>query len=133
MNGRTSDNRRLLDDENAKGRDSTAARPARYNRHVLVRFDSRVGGFTMFGDIAVQLLKMMGHSGTVPSALLAKDISQALARLEAALAGAPAATAEARDEGDETPKVSLRQRAYPLIELLARAAQTDSDVLWDKA
>jgi len=100
---------------------------------MLVRFDSRVGGFTMFGDVAVQLLKMMGHSGTVPSALLAQDIPQALARLEAALAGAPAATAEARDEGDETPKVSLRQRAHPLIELLARAAQADCDVLWDKA
>ena len=100
---------------------------------MLVRFDSRVGGFTMFGDVAVQLLKMLGHSGTVPSALLAKDIPQALARLEAALAGAPAATGEASDEDGETPKVSLRQRAYPLIELLARAAQADCDVLWDKA
>jgi hypothetical protein len=100
---------------------------------VLVRFDSRVGGFTMFGEVAVQLLKMMGHSGTVPSALLAKDIPQALARLEAALAAAPAATGEASGEDGGTPKVSLRQRAYPLIELLARAAQADCDVLWDKA
>ncbi len=107
--------------------------PARYNRPVLVRFDSRVGGFTMFGDVAVQLLKMLGHSGTVPSALLAKDIPQALARLEAALAAAPAGTGQASDEDDKTPKVSLRQRAYPLIELLARAAQADCDVLWDKA
>lgn len=100
---------------------------------MLVRFDSRVGGFTMFGDVAVQLLKMMGHSGTVPSALLAKDIPQALARLEAALAAAPAAAGEASEEDDETPKVSLRQRAFPLMELLARAAQADCDVLWDKA
>jgi hypothetical protein len=29
--------------------------------------------------------------------------------------------------------VSLRQRAYPLIELLARAAPANCDVLWDKA
>ena len=100
---------------------------------MLVRFDSRVGGFTMFGDVAVQLLRMMGHSGTVPSALLAKDITQALARLEAALGAAPAATEAAAGDDDETPKVSLRQRAYPLIELLARAAQADCDVLWDKA
>ncbi len=99
---------------------------------MLVRFDSRVGGFTMFGDVAVRLLKMMGHSGTVPSALLARDIPQARARLEAALAAAPPATAEAGDEDDKTPKVSLRQRAYPLIELLGRAAQADCDVLWDK-
>ena len=38
---------------------------------MLIRFDSDVGGFTMFGDVAVRLLKMMGHSGTVPGALLA--------------------------------------------------------------
>lgn len=101
---------------------------------MLVRFDSRVGGFTMFGEPAVQLLRMMGHSGTVPSALLAKDIPQALARLETALAAAPAAaTGEAGDEDGETPKVSLRQRAHPLIELLARAASANCDVLWDKA
>jgi hypothetical protein len=103
---------------------------------MLVRFDSRVGGFTMFGDVAVQLLKMMGHSGTVPSAMVAKDIPQALARLQAALAATPAEPAPAaktRDGGKEEPKVSLRQRAYPLIDLLGRAAKADCDVLWDKA
>jgi hypothetical protein len=100
---------------------------------MLVRFDSRVGGFKMFGEPAVRLLKMMGHSGTVPSALLAKDIPQALARLEAALASAPAATEEAGKEEDGTPKVSLRQRAHPLIDLLRRAAKADCDVLWDQA
>jgi hypothetical protein len=100
---------------------------------MLVRFDSRVGGFTMFGDVAVQLLKMTGHSGTVPSALLAQDIPQALERLEAKLAAAPAAAGDAGDEKDGTPKVSLRQRAHPLIDLLRRAAKADCDVLWDKA
>jgi hypothetical protein len=39
---------------------------------------------TMFGDVAVHLLKMMGHSGKVPSALLAADVPAALERLEAA-------------------------------------------------
>ena len=32
---------------------------------------------TMFGDVAIRLLKMMGHSGTVPSALLAADVPAA--------------------------------------------------------
>jgi hypothetical protein len=101
---------------------------------MLVRFDSRVGGFTMFGEPAVALLKMMGHSGTVPSALLAKDVPQALARLEAALAAAPPEPApKAAGEEDEAPRVSLRQRAYPLIELLDRAAKAGADVLWEKA
>jgi hypothetical protein len=103
---------------------------------MLVRFDSRVGGFTMFGDVAVQLLKMMGHSGAVPSALLAKDIPQALARLRAAVAALPPESAPVRKPPADEPeaaKVSLRQRAHPLIELLGRAAQADCDVLWDKA
>jgi hypothetical protein len=102
---------------------------------MLVRFDSKVGGFAMFGDVAVQLLRMMGHSGTVPSAIVAKDIPQAVARLQAALGGLPpepAPAAKPRDGDKEEPKVSLRQRAYPLIDLLTRAAQADCDVLWDK-
>ena len=40
---------------------------------------------TMFGDAAVRLLKLMGHSDTVPGALLAPDVQAALARLEAAV------------------------------------------------
>jgi len=41
---------------------------------------------TMFGDVAVRMLKLMGHSGTVPGALLAEDIPAALARLRSAMA-----------------------------------------------
>jgi hypothetical protein len=100
---------------------------------VLVRFDSDAGGFSMFGDVAGKLLKMMGHSGTVPSAILAQDIPAALARLKTAVATepepvAPAPEQDARSESE--PKVSLRQRAYPLIELLARAEQRGCDVMW---
>ena len=99
---------------------------------MLVNFDSDVGGFTMFGEPAVKLLKMMGHSGTVPSAILAKDIPAALDRLKAALAthpGPPPAVEKA-DERDKEPKVSLEQRAFPLIDLLTRAAARGCDVTW---
>jgi hypothetical protein len=102
---------------------------------MLVRFDSSVGTITMFGDVAVALLKMMGHSGTVPSALLAADIAAALARLKPAVAAAPEPPAPPPD-GDgapEQPRVSLRQRAFPLVDLLERAAKAGADVLWDKA
>ena len=39
----------------------------------------------MFGDVAQQLLKMMGHSGTVPSAIQADDVPAALERLKRSL------------------------------------------------
>jgi hypothetical protein len=101
---------------------------------MLVRFDSTVGTFTMFGDVAVQLLKMMGHSGTVPSALLAADIPAALARLKSAVATAPEPPEEPADRDGKPgePRVSLRQRAFPLIDLLERSARAGADVLWDK-
>ena len=99
---------------------------------MLVKFDSAAGTITMFGDVAVQLLRMMGHSGTVPSAVLAADILPAVAKLKAALAALPEATPGPADEDERQPKVSLRQRAHPLIELLERAASRGADVLWDK-
>jgi hypothetical protein len=104
---------------------------------MLVTFESKVGRITMFGDIAVQLLRMMGHSGTVPGALLAPDIPEALAKLRSALAVAGETdSAGPADDEEETPekavRVSLRTRAFPLIQLLEDAAKQGSDVLWDQ-
>lgn len=99
---------------------------------MLVTFDSDVGGFSMFGDIAVTLLKMMGHSGTVPGAILAADIPAAVARLQQQLAGVPrpADDEPADDNRKKEATVSLHTRAVPLIDLLERAAKRGKDVLW---
>jgi len=100
---------------------------------MLIKFDSKVGGFTMAGDIAVQLLKAMGHSGTVPSAILSRDIPDALARLKVAVntaAGTPAESSGSDDEDSKESQVSLRQRAFPLIDLLTRAAEQGAEVMW---
>lgn len=100
---------------------------------MLVRFDSQAGRFSTFGDVAVTLLKMMGNSGTIPGAILAKDIPPALEKLKAAVAAAPEpAPRQDADAGGKEPPVSIRQRAFPLIELLERAARTNSDVMWDR-
>ena len=100
---------------------------------MLIKFDSEVGSFIMNGDIAVQLLKAMGHSGTVPSAILAGDIPAALVRLKAAVAANPGAATESPDSDDEDRRevqVSLQQRAFPLIDLLTRAADKGAQVMW---
>ena len=102
---------------------------------MLVKFDSKVGTLTMFGDVAVQLLKLMGHSGTVPSAILAPDIPAAIGRLTRALeqgASLPATQADEVDRREGRMPVSLRQRAHPLIELLERAAKKNADVMWER-
>lgn len=100
---------------------------------MLVKFDSPVGTITMFGDAAVQLLQMMGHSGTIPSALLAADIPAAVERLERGLTHLPPPRAPAEgEESDQPAPVGLRLRAFPLIELLKRAAAKRVDVVWDR-
>jgi len=98
---------------------------------MLVRFDSKAGSITMFGDVAVNLLRMMGQSGSIPGAILGADIPPALNRLRQAVSGVqPAPTArKADDEGE--PPVGMQQRAFPLIELLERAAKQGADVLWE--
>jgi hypothetical protein len=86
---------------------------------------------TMFGDVALTLLKMMGHSGTVPSAILAADVPEALSRLTAGIEAAKAAASSVDDEGeDEEAQVSLSHRAWPLINLLTAAAKQGCDVMW---
>ena len=86
----------------------------------------------MDGAIAVQLLKAMGHSGTVPSAILAKDIPAAVARLRSAVAATPAAktSTDSDDKDRKEILVSLRQRAFPLIDLLTRAGEKGVEVMW---
>ena len=91
----------------------------------------------MFGDIALQLLELMGHSGAVPGALLADDVPAALENLRTAVASQPVVVPKAADrdeeENDENElPVPLAHRALPLIELLAAAAAAHCDVLWDR-
>jgi hypothetical protein len=96
----------------------------------------------MFGDIAIQLLKLMGHSGTVPSALLAEDVPEALANLKQAIADDKARAAvrskpektkknDDQDNDDQEPPVELAHRALPLIELLAASTAAKCNVMWD--
>lgn len=104
---------------------------------MLITFESDVGRITMFGDIGAQLIRMLGRSGTVPGALLAAEVPEALGRLRQTLESCeepPAGTA-AKEEGEEEdrrPKISLRQRAFPLIKLLEDAAKHGSDVMWEE-
>jgi len=84
---------------------------------------------TMFGDVALAMLKMMGHSGTVPSAILAADVPAALSRLTAGIEAAKAEPSVDEKDEDE-PQVSLSNRALPLINLLTAAARESCDVMW---
>jgi hypothetical protein len=109
---------------------------------MLVRFSTRFGQLTMFGDAATRLLKLLGHSGTIPGAIVAADLPAALARLQAGLAkdgdepapepGSTPATAQEIDADPRRATITLRTRAVPLIEMIETAIRQESDLMWDR-
>ena len=102
---------------------------------MLVTFETEAhANITMFGDVAVALIKLMGHSGGVPGALLAEDVPAALERLRAAVSARPDAPLDPEPPAgkgeDDEPHVSLAHRALPLIGLLEAAAARGKNVMW---
>lgn len=99
---------------------------------MLVTFKTDVGNITMFEKDALNILKMMGHSATVPGAILAEDVPDALERLQNALdAEKLSASTDAEDiETEEEPTVSMAHRGLPLADLLALAVKENSDLMW---
>ena len=109
---------------------------------MLIRFTSEVGGFVMFGDVALKLLRMSGHSGAVPGAIGVEDMAQALLRLEDAVRVQNTAHEndtlgstshdDQRSDGDKggAASVSLAQRAFPLLELMRRASAEGCAIQW---
>ncbi len=95
---------------------------------MLVTFTTRAyADITMFGDIALALLKMMGHSGSVPGAILAEDVPASLSRLTAAIiAEKKSPPVESTDDN----AVSMAHRALPLIELFTAASKAKANVMW---
>lgn len=99
---------------------------------MLVTFSTDAyADITMFGDIALTMLEMMGHSKTVPGAILAADVPMALSRLKTAIeAEKTSSSSKGKEEDEDEPVVSIADRALPLINLLTAAAKAECDVMW---
>jgi hypothetical protein len=108
---------------------------------MIVKFSTRYGQLTMHGDAALALLRAMGHTGSVPGAILAADLPEALARLERVIevsgdsnpTPVPEASDEDDDEAEREPPVTLRKRALPLQDMLRNAIASESDLMWERA
>ncbi|VEG90244.1 DUF1840 domain-containing protein [Legionella spiritensis] len=102
---------------------------------MLIQFKSDAyENITMFGDIAIHLLKMMGQSGVVPGALKAEEIPEALASLEKSLYREYPLDNEENlpEDDDNSPPIHLSQRAFPLINMLKSAQEKNCSIIWQK-
>lgn len=101
---------------------------------MLVRFTIPAGaGVSMFEKDAKHLISSMGHSGTIPSAIRAEDITEALRKMETALKEEEAKNMPPAedDEEEEKKQVSTHVRAYPLIQLMKSAITQKKPVMWE--
>ncbi|MEM7401479.1 MAG: DUF1840 domain-containing protein [Pseudomonadota bacterium] len=104
---------------------------------MLITFETKAyANITMFGDIAMKLIKYMGHSGSVPGAIKAEDLPNALDKLKAEVL-LKMQENNAQDQGshqyeEDEAFVSLDKRAKPLFELLEAAIAHNTDVMWNQ-
>jgi hypothetical protein len=105
---------------------------------MIYKFRSKAAGdVIMMGPNGDQVLRIIGKSPAPKGIIEPADMPAAVAAIERAIAEDEAARAQAeRDaeaEGKKLPPrdaVTLRQRAWPLVEMLRRSHAEDKEVVW---
>ncbi|MEZ9299098.1 DUF1840 domain-containing protein [Vibrio splendidus] len=105
---------------------------------MLITFSCKAhASVTMFGEVGLQFIKMLGHSGTIPGAIDASAVPQALNNLRAAVAAEQIKPIEQENANDESEEevveapVNIGSRAFPLVELLKAAINDECEVMWE--
>lgn len=105
---------------------------------MLYRFKSKAGAdVIMMADSADAVLRLIGREPAPQGILEAGALAGYIQQLEAGVAADEAQFQQAVDAakaaGQPVPRrqgVTLRQRAWPLRELLQRSAKEGADVVW---
>ncbi len=105
---------------------------------MLYRFKSKAAGdVIMLGATGERVLRGLGREPSPQGILEVRDLPAALAALEAAVLADDAARALAQGQpqastAEPPPRegVSLRRRAWPLMEMMKRAQREDADITW---
>jgi hypothetical protein len=99
---------------------------------MLITFKtSAYANITMFGDVGLKMLEMIAFGTSIPGAINAEDVPQALDNLKTALEKMPEQVEAAGDADDDQPAVSLHTRAVPLVQLLQAAVEDEAYVRWE--
>lgn len=94
---------------------------------MLYKFKSKAGGdVIMTGPHGDQLLRLLGREPAAQGILLPQDLPRAIAALEAAVA----AEEQVADDEAQPQRIGLRQRAWPLLEMMKRARAQDKEIVW---
>lgn len=105
---------------------------------MLYKFRSKAAAdVIMMGPSGDQMLRLLGRDPSPRGIIEAEHLAAAIAALEAGVAQDEAEFArlqlEAEQRGDAVPQrqgVSLRQRAWPLLELMRHSQAAQEDLVW---
>jgi len=109
---------------------------------MIYKFKSRAtGDLVMMGPVGDQMLRIIGKDPAPQGILPAASLPAAIAALEQAVAADEAARGREPDGHDpggdddegraaDGHKVSLRARAWPLVEMMRRAQRENADIVW---
>jgi hypothetical protein len=105
---------------------------------MLYKFKSKAGAdVIMLGPQGDQMLRLLGREPAPKGLVQCTDLAAAIESLTRAVAEEEAAFAKAQADaqaaGEPIPRragVQLRQRAWPLIELMRHAQREEADMVW---
>ena len=103
---------------------------------MIYKFKSKAAGdVIMMGPLGDQLLKLIGKTPGAQGIIEVADMPAAVAALERAVVASEAARqqcekAAAGRAGEPSDTVSLRQRAWPMVEMLKRSHAENAAITW---
>lgn len=105
---------------------------------MIYKFKSKAAGdVIMMGPGGDQVLRIIGKEPTAKGIIEPAAMPAAIAALEQAIAADEAAGKQAEKEADAQGRkpgsgdgVSLRQRAWPLVEMMKRSMRENHEIVW---
>jgi hypothetical protein len=100
---------------------------------MLIQFKSKAAAdVLMLGDSAQQILRLVGREGQPKGIFEPEDQAHVIELLDAAIAAEelPPEDVGVEDQAPARPAVSLRQRSWPLREMLLQSQRAGVAVVW---
>ena len=98
---------------------------------MIYKFKSRAtGDLIMTQPVGDRVLALIGKANTPQGIIEVDQMPAAIGALESAVAAESPSAAGADDAGGKADKVSLRQRAWPMVEMMKQAMAEKQPITW---
>ena len=98
---------------------------------MIYKFKSKAtGDLIMTQPVGERVLSLIGKPATPQGIIDVDQLAAAMSALESAVATESPAPAGADDAGPKADRVSLRQRVWPMVEMMKRALAEKQPITW---